>query len=515
MINIADLKKIFEARNVILLEYLRKSRADSEMESVEEVLERHENILKDFLMKNFNIEIPEENIYKEVISGGETIDERAEMKKLLSRVEKGDVFAIVVVEPQRLTRGDNMDIGLIERTLLYTNTLCITPTKIYDLSDNYDRKLFRMELQQGSEYLDYFKVISARGRMRSFEEGKFITSKPPLGYDKKKLQKGYMLVPNEDAQIVRDMFDFYIKSDGNLGKTRDYFSILMKKNMWTLQVKYVLTNKTYIGYLTFGKHKQKKQVKDGKLISSTVIVDDYQEVKGLHEPLISVEVFEKAQELLNRPVARTKPDQTLKNPLASILKCDKCGSVMVRNLGKVVTFRCPNRFCDNISSRFDIVEDRFFSALADELESENKYISNYEKEIIKEQKNNAKEIAKIQKMLDGLATKQTRICEFYENGDYTREMYLERINALNEEKNLLETKLNEFKDESKTSKCEVIKKRIPILKKCIEDHNILTAEECNNLLKEIVKEIRYRKEADGRGKIENADKFTLDIIFLE
>ena len=171
MVSFADLKKIFDARNVILLEYLRKSRADNEFETVEDVLERHENILRDFLMKNFEIEVPEENIYKEVISGGETIDERAEMKKVIARIEKGDVFAIVVVEPQRLTRGDNMDIGLIERTLLYTNTLVITPSKIYDLTDQFDRKLFRMELQQGSEYLEYFKVISARGRQRSFEEG--------------------------------------------------------------------------------------------------------------------------------------------------------------------------------------------------------------------------------------------------------------------------------------------------------------------------------------------------------
>jgi hypothetical protein len=63
--------------------YLRKSRAEGK-ESVEEVLSRHETILQDYAMDVFSEKIPEENIYREVVSG-ETLDERIEIKKIFNR----------------------------------------------------------------------------------------------------------------------------------------------------------------------------------------------------------------------------------------------------------------------------------------------------------------------------------------------------------------------------------------------------------------------------------------------
>ena len=89
------------------IEYLRKSRTDNQFESVNEVLERHEKILHEFCMRAFGEPIT--NIYKEVVSG-ETINERPMMMKLLEDVEKGDIDAVVVVEPQRLSRGSFGDI---------------------------------------------------------------------------------------------------------------------------------------------------------------------------------------------------------------------------------------------------------------------------------------------------------------------------------------------------------------------------------------------------------------------
>lgn len=91
--------------------YLRKSRAEGK-ESVEEVLARHEKILQDYALQVFGEKIPEENIYREVVSG-ETIDERVEIKKVFHRLEKEDIDILLVVEPQRISRGDMLDCGRV------------------------------------------------------------------------------------------------------------------------------------------------------------------------------------------------------------------------------------------------------------------------------------------------------------------------------------------------------------------------------------------------------------------
>ena len=48
--------------------YLRKSRADDPNETVEEVLAKHERILQNYAIMNYKSKIPEENIYREVVS---------------------------------------------------------------------------------------------------------------------------------------------------------------------------------------------------------------------------------------------------------------------------------------------------------------------------------------------------------------------------------------------------------------------------------------------------------------
>ena len=127
--------------NIII--YLRKSRSDDPVQTVEEVLAKHERILQDYCMKEYGKAIPEKRIYREVVSG-ETIQDRPIMQKLLKELETDNISGVLIVEPQRLSRGDLQDCGQIINSFRYTNTAVITPTKTYNLSDEYDRKFFEM-----------------------------------------------------------------------------------------------------------------------------------------------------------------------------------------------------------------------------------------------------------------------------------------------------------------------------------------------------------------------------------
>ena len=88
-----------------VIDYLRKSRSDDPTLTVDEVLAKHEAILDEWSEKNLGGIVPEENKYREVVSG-ETLKERPEINKVIKRIESPKIKAIQIVEPQRLTRGD-------------------------------------------------------------------------------------------------------------------------------------------------------------------------------------------------------------------------------------------------------------------------------------------------------------------------------------------------------------------------------------------------------------------------
>ena len=172
-----------------IVQYLRKSRTDDPYLSVEEVLSKHETILREWAERNLPGPVPEENIFREVVSG-ETIKDRPEFLKLLRLIESPDIKAILVVEVQRLSRGDLEDAGRLMKILRFTHTQVITPHKIYDLEDEYDRDFFERELKRGNEFLEYTKKILNRGRQLSVSQGNYIASVAPYGMDKCWVQEG-------------------------------------------------------------------------------------------------------------------------------------------------------------------------------------------------------------------------------------------------------------------------------------------------------------------------------------
>ena len=122
-----------------VLLYLRKSR-DDENESKEETLARHERMLLDYCSR-YDLSI--EKIYKEVVSG-ESIAARPQMQKLLEDVQSGDYHGVVVVELERLSRGNQIDQAEVLEIFKKSQTKIYTLNKIYDFSvdDDLDEEFF-------------------------------------------------------------------------------------------------------------------------------------------------------------------------------------------------------------------------------------------------------------------------------------------------------------------------------------------------------------------------------------
>lgn len=343
-----------------IIEYLRKSRSDDPYLTVEEVLARHEQILKEWAERNLSAAIPKENIYREVVSG-ETIEDRPQMLALLKRIESPRIKAILIVEVQRLSRGDLEDAGRLMKLLRYTNTLVITPHKIYNLQDEYDRDNFERELKRGNDYLEYTKKILMRGREQAIKDGCFIGNTPPFGYKKgvtmigKKKCHTLFIVP-EEAEIVQLIFDLYVNQHMGRVNIAKYLNTLSVKpkhgGSWSVySIAHILENEHYTGKVRWNYRKTTPIVENGEIKAYRPKSKDEDVLlyPGLHEAIISEELFQAARARMGRNY-RAKPNTKIRNPLAGLLYC-RCGRAMsLRTYRRNGVQRAdPRLLCDNQS----------------------------------------------------------------------------------------------------------------------------------------------------------------------
>lgn len=361
--------------------YLRKSRTDDPALTVSDVVAKHEQMLDEYSMRTWGKLIPEQNRFREVVSG-ETIEARPEIKKVLHLIEQDRFKAILIVEPQRLSRGDLEDIGRLSKLLRYTHTVVITLQYSYDLSDERDRDYFERELKRGNEYLEYSKRIMMNGRALSAERGNYAFSHEPFGYKRVFLKDGKRKYPTleivqKEADIVRLIFQMYADGNGATKICSRLNAIGSKPKLgkqWTPPCIYsMIDNPVYIGKIKWGERKTVKTVLDGEIKKSNPRNKDYQLYDGKHEAIIPDSLWNAVRARRaagNAP--KVKVSKQLQNPLSGLLWC-KCGRMMIRRpySGRCADrFQCPNQtYCDNASCTIDemmqIVAETLESAVSD------------------------------------------------------------------------------------------------------------------------------------------------------
>lgn len=341
-----------------VIDYLRKSQSDDPLLTVEEVLAKHESILDEWAEKHLGGVVPEQNKFREVVSG-ETIKERPEINKVLRLIESPKYKAVKIVEPQRLTRGDLEDIGRIMKLLKHTNTYVITPERIYDLRDEYDWNAFEAELKRGNDYLKYTKKILNRGRLLSVSQGNYLGNTAPYGFDKCWVMDGKRKCPTlkenkEQADVVRMMFDLYVNKDMGCTNICHYFDKMgikaPKGEKWSPpSMQCMLENLHYIGKVVWNWRKTITIVEEGEIIQTRPKskIGEYFVYEGRHEGIVPLELFNAAQEKRGRN-HRAKPKTKIRNPLASLIWC-QCGRAMsLRTYRKDGKEKSPARLlCDD------------------------------------------------------------------------------------------------------------------------------------------------------------------------
>jgi DNA invertase Pin-like site-specific DNA recombinase len=479
------------------LMYLRKSRADNPDESVEEVLAKHEKLLQDYFMRETGRHIPEDCIYREVVSGGEDISDREQMQRVLARIEDPNILGVACADPQRLSRGSLTDCDLLIDTFRYSKTLVVTPVMVYDLQNKMERRFFQDELMRGRDYLDYVKEVLYRGRYQSAARG-CVVGHPPYGYTKIKIGKDWTMEPNENAEIVRMIFNWYAKDFKTPGQIAAELNRMMipppQNTEWVKEsVLVMLKNVQYDGKVIFGRKKRTVVFENGKKVTKRITQkpEDVLIVEGKHPAIVDHEIFILAQERIEgRGYLAPKTRSPLTNIFAGMFRCPICGYAMIyhRRSGKGSNFYNCKHYCGKALLERDFIpaiktalQEAHLPELEAKLKSGEGESSTIQRQLID----------RLEKQMADLKKQEAKQYDLLETGIYSSEVFVERNTALREKIALCFNQL----DEAKKNLPEAIdyEERIMTLKKAIAiiDDDSATPEQKNRLLKSIIKNIDY------------------------
>ena len=479
--------------------YLRKSRADTELEKLGEgeTLTRHRRTLTE-LAERSGYAIGE--VYEEIVSG-ETLAARPQMQRLLSDVEGGKWRGVLVMELERLARGNSIDQGIVMQTFTATGTLIITPAKTYNPREELDEEYLEFGLfMSRREYKTINRRLKA-GMYASAKEGNWIHSAAPFGYARQRLEKGkgWTLIPDpNEAPFVKMMFDWYVNEGLTPGKIAERFDGLGVKSRSGAAhfpvdtVRDMLRNEVYTGAVVWHRKPHEKVIRNGQVsVFYNRNAADKTTYEGKHEPLVSPETFAAAQVRMGKN-PRVKKAADLVNPFAGLVYCRECGKAIIyrpypRSSDALI---CPNKYCNVSMIGYHIFEPFVLDQIATEIGTLKLHAETDTNPLVNQQ------IAALSSQLTKLHKQQDNLYDLLEQGVYTPQIFAERKAAVSEKITAAETELLQLRE--KAEQPGAVEQVIRSFDELITHYDSLSNRERNALLSRCVERISYYRPRSRR-----------------
>lgn len=408
--------------------------------------------------KKNNIEITKE--YVDLMSGAR--NDRKGFLELQDDIADGNFDILVVWELSRTTRDfvthrlmlDSMNEAGIQLHSLQEGIL--------NNHDDID-KMFGIDLMALFNERER-KIVGRRIKYRTkhtTESGLWKGGRLALGYD---CTKDKILVPNNEAWIVKEIFDLYIKGE-TVTEIARRFSFADEK-----KVNRTLRNPIYTGYLKLNE----SEAINGKI----VIHKNYKLVKGKHEPIISMETFEITKQLLKQ---RRRAEHKHRYILPSVY-CH-CGSRMYPSVSKnnKVFYVCSStgKWIDS-----EFLENQIFASLRGQL-NEFEVLNNLDSDI---SSSNETKIIAYENEINKLKKQEEKLTNKYLQELISDEIFDTMINNIKENKRKYQSEIEKL---SKIPKNEVKIDNFEIFKNYLEKiENESDLDKKRKLLTLIINEIR-------------------------
>ena len=247
---------------------------------------------------------------------------RTNFNEMLQFLKKNkDVKIILVEKTDRLYRNfkDYVSLDDFEKLEIH---LVKENSVISENSKSHEKFIHGIKVLMAKNFIDNLSEEVKKGLQQKAEQG-FYPSKPPYGY--KKADKKFSLIDENTAPFMRKAFELYSEGDKSLETVCEilhqegFIYKEIKVKIGKSQLEHLLKNIFYTGSFKYNE----------KIYS------------GLHDPLISKELFQKVQEAFkkdNKPLYRNEHEFIF----ANLLKCGSCGCSIVAELkkGKYIYYRC-------------------------------------------------------------------------------------------------------------------------------------------------------------------------------
>lgn len=185
------------------------------------------------------------------------------------------------------------------------------------------------------------RVQTMEGRIQKAREGRWNGGFAPYGY---RLVDGVLQINEDEAPAIRTIFEQYVNTDTGANGLSKYlethgFQKLARQNgtsplFSATLIRAILKNPVYCGKIAFGRRKLEK-IHGTRNEYHQVPQEIYLLVDGLHEGIVSEELWNAAQVKLlaqskrYEPVNRSKTEQA--HLLSALVKCPICGAGMYSN----------------------------------------------------------------------------------------------------------------------------------------------------------------------------------------
>lgn len=511
LLNIDPQISIYELIRFVAI-YLRKSRGDEET-----ALKNHEiELVKLCTQNNWKYVI-----YPE-IGTSDSISMRPELTRLLEDIENDIYDAVLIIDFDRLTRGDEEDRGKILKTIRKSETYIVTPEKIYDLDDDNDDLQIGIKGLFAREEYKSIKKRFKRGKKIGSLRGYWTNGIPPFPYEyqswKDKFNERGLVVNDDKLKTYRFIIDSFLID-----------RMVCHQIAWELNIQHILSprggrwhgevirrlllDESHLGYIITNKtsgdgHKIKK---DSSKPLQIIPKEKWIIIKNCHEAVKTEEEHQLILEYLNRKTlapTRTRQDRII-YPLSGLIKCSICGHTMQ------VTKREDRRYPDSIKPCW--YRDEFGNKcsnrggitkyIEEEIERQLDYYYDNLVNILETQEQEdeddvtygiKKRISNQLQLIDKKNETFQRVKDAYDEGVYSLQDLRERQEKHRKEINELETELKELQKKLKYEENLTTQERIhyiDVFREKIKQEN-LSGEEINANYKLIIENIIWTRIDD-------------------
>ncbi len=325
--------------------YIRLSREDGDKAESDSIVNQRD-LLTRFVNNNSDI-----ILFNEYIDDGwsGTNFERPAFIQMRRDIEDGKINCVIVKDLSRLGR-DYLETGTyIEKYFPNHNVRFIAINDNIDSEKNMDFDIIMPVKNIFNEQYarDISKKVKSSIATRQ-KKGDFIGAFASYGYKKDPLNKHRLLIDDYAAGIIRRIFEMFVEGKGKIAIAKilneegilpptEYKRLtnlnyqngnkMATTTYWTYStIHKILKNELYIGNMVQGKDNKSRYRRSR---STSVNQSQWIKVPGTHTPIISQEIWDKAQALLK---VRTRQIDFKENVsiFAGFLKCKDCGRAMVK-----------------------------------------------------------------------------------------------------------------------------------------------------------------------------------------